>query len=259
MSKRRRCVLVRTGVVVLAALVAGRMSGQTDVLLEVGGRYVQGGLPMEYTEGTSRTVEQVERRGSAGAMVDLAVLIRGRSDRFGVLLGPGVRIGSQRAMVRSVSSTVLPSSMKSTTSTWTGTFKAPALSFAMALQAWWQAAPRIAVTAGPRFGVVHLPSAREEGTVRTVTVRYDPGWDPISTETEETAYAFDVPVRQRTLGTAGVQAGVRFLPLPGLVLGLGGGLEFGMANSYHRGSQAFGAVSFGWMLSAQAAPRPVEN
>lgn len=243
----------------LAGLLAGRISGQSAMLLEVGGRYVQGGLPVEYTEGTSRTIEQVDRRGSAGAGLDLAVLIRGRSDRFGVLLGPAVHIGSQRAQVRSVSSSYQPSGLESTTSTWTGTFKAPALSIGMALHAWWQAAPRFAVTLGPRFGVVHLPSAREEGTVRTVTVRYDPGWNPVSTETEESSYVFDVPVRQRTLATAGVQAGVRFLPLPGLVLGLSGGAEFGVTNPYHPGAQAFGAVSVGWMLPLGTSPPAVEN
>lgn len=260
MSKRRRCVLIRPGVVLVAALLVGRMAAQTDVLLEVGGRYVQGGLPVEYTEGTSRTVEQVDRRGSTGAVVDLAVLIRGRSDRFGVLLGPAVHIGSQRAQVRSVISTSRPSSFESTTSTWTGTFKAPVLSLGMALHAWWQAAPRFAVTLGPRFGVVHLPSAREEGTLRTVTVRYDAGWNPISTGTEETAYAFDVPVRQRTLATAGMQAGLRFLPLPGLVLALSGGAEFGLTDPvYHPGAQAFGALTVGWMLPLGTSPPAVEN
>lgn len=234
---------------------------QPAMLLEVGPSLVQGGLLPGYRDGDGRTFMGSDRIHAFGFRAGLAVLVRPEGGRGGLLIGPEVCLGSQRAMIRSESAHTAPSSLRSDVSRWSGRFSAPLFQGGLAVHGWWQAFAPLAITAGPAVRLAFVVSALEVGTVKTTTTHYDPGWGPQWTEVTSSTYVLQPSVKDRALLVTAFQAGLRYQPLRGLLLGLVGGVEFGSTDvSLHGGSQAFGALTVGWLAPLQAATaRSVEN
>ncbi|MBV6404406.1 MAG: hypothetical protein GFGODING_01157 [Flavobacteriales bacterium] len=236
-------------------------SAQPALLVDVGPTVVQGGLVPGYRDGEGRKFLGSDRSHAFGFRAGLAVLVRPTGGRGGLLIGPEMCLGSQRAMIRSESTSMAPSSLRSEVHRWTGRFDARMFQGGLAVHGWWQALPPLAVTAGPAVRLAYVTSTREAGTVETTTIHYDPGWVPQWTEVTSSSYVVQPSVEDRMMLVAGLQAGLRYQPLPGLLLSLVGGVEFGATDrALYGGRQAFGALTVGWLAPLQAAAgRSVEN
>ena len=235
-------------------------SAQPALLVEVGPTLVQGGLVPGYRDGDGRTFMGSDRVSAVGFRAGLAVLVRPEQGRAGLMIGPEVHLGVQRAMIRSESSTATPSGLRSDLSRWTGRFSAPLFQGGLAVHGWWQATGPLAITAGPAVRLAYVGSAQEVGTVETTTTHYDPGWTPQYTEVTSSTYVLQPSAEDRALLVATLQAGLRYQPLPGLVLSLMGGVEFRSTDPVlHAGRQAFGALTVGWLAPLRAAAPAVEN
>lgn len=233
---------------------------QPALLVEVGPSLVQGGLVPGYRDGDGRTFMGSDRVSAVGFRAGLAVLVRPEGGRGGLLIGPEVHLGVQRAMIRSESTHTAPSSLRSDLSRWSGRFTAPLFQGGLAGHGWWQATGPLAITAGPAVRLAYVGSAQEIGTVETTTTHFDPGWTPQYTEVTSSTYVLQPSVEDRALLVATLQAGLRYQPLPGLVLSLMGGVEFRSTDPVlHAGRQAFGALTVGWLAPLRAAATAVDN